>query len=144
MAKSFRDGDCSGGMRSTRPTSPPMRSGITSPCRHSLPALLLRPDIQWRAVDELTLDARFPASLPTHSPTQQFHFDPHTWLLRQHDYTAEIFGPWAKAAHLVLEHGRWDGIPFPAQRIVFPRRRDGRAHRAPVLIWIEVHEWRLV
>lgn len=110
----------------------------------TLPALLMRKDIEWTEVSPTLLEGRFPPHLPTHCEVQPFHFDPATRLLRQHDYTAEVFGTWAKAAHVVLEHRTWQGIPFAARRRVTPRRPDGQPRQAPTLVWIEVHEWRLV
>jgi hypothetical protein len=110
----------------------------------TLPALLLRDDIAWTEPAPGVLDARFPPHLPTHCAEQRFHFDAATGLLAQHDYTAEVFGEWAKAAHVVLEHGTWEGIPFPAKRRVTPRLPDGQPAADPVLIWIDVREWRLL
>jgi hypothetical protein len=110
----------------------------------TFPALLLRDDIDWTEVSDTTLEARFPSHLPTHCERQRFYIDPATGLLKQHDYTAEVIGGWARAAHVVLEHGAWEGIPFPSKRRITPRRSDGRPRRWPVLVWIEVHEWRLV
>ena len=55
---------------------------------------------------------------------QEFHFELDTGLLRQHDYTADVFGSWAKAAHVVLAQGEAE-VPFTADRRVTPRRRDG-------------------
>jgi hypothetical protein len=108
------------------------------------PALLLRDDIEWTEPRDGTLDARFPPHIPTHSERQSFHFDAETGLLRQHDYTAEVFGNWARAAHVVLEHATSDGLTYPSRRRVTPRARDGSPRRGPVLVWIEVHDWRLV
>ena len=110
----------------------------------AFPALLLRDDIEWTEPQEGTLDARFPPHIPTHCEHQRLHFDPVNVLLRRHDYTAEVFGGWAKAAHVILEHGRGDGIPFPSRRRVTPRGPAGRPLPFPVLVWIEVHEWRLL
>ena len=110
----------------------------------TFPALLLRADMPWREESWRTLEAFFPPHLPTHCEVQRFHFDHQTHLLRQHDYTAEVFGSWAKAAHRVLAHETWQGIPYPSKRRVTPRLRNGRPRRWPVLVWIEVHEWRLV
>jgi hypothetical protein len=110
----------------------------------TLPALLLRDDIAWREAEPGVLDATFPAHLPTHCPDQRFHFDPSTGLLTRHDYTAEVFGEWARAAHVVLEHGSWEGVPYPSKRRVTPRMPDGHVAENPVLIWIELHEWRLL
>ena len=103
----------------------------------TLPALLLRDDIQWEELREGSLQARFPKHLPTHCEVQQFHFDPATGLLRQLDYTAEAFGNWAKAANVVLEHGESEGVPRPSLRRVTPRK-------GPLLIGIEFHRFRLV
>ena len=110
----------------------------------AFPALLLRDDIEWTEPRHGTLEARFPSYLPTHSERQRFHFDPETGLLRRHDYTAEVFGGWAKAAHVILEHGRSDGIPFPSRRRVTPRGPGGHPLPFPVLVWIEVLDWRLL
>jgi hypothetical protein len=109
----------------------------------TLPALLLRNDIEWTELEPGRLKARFPSSIPTHCPEQFFTFDPETGFLKQHDYTAEVMGTWAKAANVVLEHGDWNGIPYPSQRRVTPRRKDGRPARGPILIAIDIHEWRI-
>ena len=109
----------------------------------TFPALLLRQDIEWAQLSDMTLEARFAPELPTHSPVQQFHFDPETALLCQHDYTAEVFGAWAKAANVVLEHGEWHGIPYPSRRRVTPRRPDGKPRPFPLLVGILIKDWRL-
>jgi len=110
----------------------------------AFPALLLREDIAWTEVSETTLEATFPATIPTHSPVQRFHIDPATARLRQHDYTAEVFGGWAHAANIVETHGTWEGIPYPSRRKVTPRKRDGTPRPFPLLVGIEVRDWRLV
>lgn len=110
----------------------------------TFPALLLRDDIEWRETSETTLEAKFPASVPTHSPVQQFHIDPQTSLLHQHDYTAEVFGSWAHAANVVLEHKTADGIPYPSRRKVTPRKADGTPRPFPLLVGIDIRDWRLV
>ncbi|MBI5283832.1 MAG: hypothetical protein HY874_01950 [Chloroflexi bacterium] len=109
----------------------------------AFPALLLRDDIAWREICPGTLEAVFPPGLPTHCARQRYHVDMRTGLLRQHDYTAEVIGNWAKGAHVVLAHGVSDGIPFPARRRVTPRRGDGAPRAWPTLVWIEFEEWRL-
>lgn len=110
----------------------------------TFPALLLRDDIEWRDVSETTIEGKFPASVPTHSPVQQFHIDPESGLLRQHDYTAEVFGDWAHAANVALEHGVSGGIPFPSRRKVTPRKHTGTPRPFPLLVGIEISDWRLV
>ena len=109
----------------------------------TLPALLLRNDIEWTELAPGRLRAVFPPSLPTHCTEQHFTFDLKTGLLLQHDYTAEVMGSWAKATHVVLEHGSWNSIPYPSKRQVTPRRKDGTASQAPILIAIDIHEWSL-
>ena len=109
----------------------------------TLPALLLRGDIEWTELAPGSLKASFPSSIPTHCPEQFFIFDPETGLLRQHNYTAEVMGNWAKAANVVLEHGYWNGIPYPSKRRVTPRRKDGAPAQGPVLIAIDIHDWKL-
>lgn len=109
----------------------------------TFPALLLRSDIEWSAPAEHTLEAQFPSSIPTHSAVQQFHFDPQTNLLRQHDYTAEVFGGWARAANVVLEQDDADGIPYPSHRRVTPRKSDGAPRGFPLLVDIRIRDLRL-
>lgn len=104
-------------------------------------ALMLREDIRWQEAGPNRLIAEFPPQIPTHSPIQEFLFDPATGLLRQHNYTAEVMGGWARAANVVVEHGSWNGIPYPSHRIVTPRRHDGAPSRWPVLIDLFIHEW---
>jgi hypothetical protein len=112
---------------------------------NAFPTLLWRDDIEWRELDDSSLEARFAPHLPTHSAVQQFHFDA-DGLLRQMDYTAEVFGKWAKAAHVIEEHRETDGIPWPSRRRVWARRPDGtpRVSPQPLMIKLDVHEWRLV
>ena len=110
----------------------------------ALPALLLRDDIRWSEVSDDTLEAGFAPELPTHSPTQRFHLDPVTGRLRQHDYTAQVFGRWAKAAHLITEHDTFDDLTAPSKRRVKPRGPADRPLPFPLLIWADVHEYRLV
>lgn len=109
----------------------------------TFPALMLRSDIQWTELPGARMEAVFPASIPTHSARQVFYFDPETGLLLRHDYTAEVFGSWARAANVVLEHGSWEGIPFPSHRRVTPVGAGERPMAAPVLVDIHVHSWRL-
>ena len=104
----------------------------------TFPALLLREEIAWEETAASTLRAEFPKGFPTHSRIQHFHFDPTTALLVQHDYTAEVIGGWAKAAHCVLAHERTEGLPFGTRRRVLPRRRDGSPARFPTLVGIDL------
>jgi hypothetical protein len=111
----------------------------------TFPALLLRDDIRWTELPGSRLEGQFPSSLPTHSPCQVFHIDPTNGRLLRHDYTAEVFGQWARAANVVLAHAvTADGIPYPSHRRVTPRGPGDRPLPAPVLVDIQIHEWRLL
>ncbi len=105
------------------------------------PALLLRQDIHWEQTGPNRLLARFSENIPTHSRAQEFLFDPDSGLLRQHNYTAEVMGGWAKAANVVVGHGAWYGIPYPSHRRVTPRKKDGSPSGGPVLIDLIIHDW---
>jgi hypothetical protein len=83
------------------------------------------------------LRVRFPPGVPTHSPEQVFHLDA-AGLVRRHDYTAEVFGSWATAAHYCRGHRGFDGLVFPTRRQVLPRARAGRRRPFPTLVWIEI------
>lgn len=120
--------------------------GYTQWTYNAFPALLWRDDVKHRQVSDTVLELEFATDLPTHSRVQRYHVDRTTGLLRQLDYTAEVFGTWANAAHVVEEHGIWEGIPFPSKRRVWSRKRDGnpRTSPAPLMISLDVHDWRLV
>jgi len=109
----------------------------------TLPALLLRADVQWTEMGPGLLEARFPPHLPTHSPVQRFRFDPETGLLLQHDYTAEIIGGWAHAARVVLEHGSQGDVPYPSRMRMTPRAGDGSPRPLPLLVAVEAHAFEL-
>jgi hypothetical protein len=85
------------------------------------------------------LRVRYPADMPVHSREQVFHYDS-GGLLRRHDYTAEAFGQWARAAHYSYDHRTFDGIVFPTRRRVHPRRGNGRPLRAVTIIAIAVED----
>lgn len=110
----------------------------------TLPALLLREDIEWREPEPGRLRAVFPAHIPTHSREQQFRFDRHTGLLIQHDYTADIISPLATAANVVRQHSEnADGLVYPSERVVTPRSFRGNPLRKPVLIHLQIHDYRV-
>ena len=110
----------------------------------TLPALMLRHDIDWQELEPGLLEAIFPPEIPTHSRIQRFRFDEDTGLLIQHDYTADIISRLATAAHMVLAHAESSGICYTSKRRVTPRSGRGKARRGPTLIAIEVHDFRLI
>lgn len=66
------------------------------------------------------LHIRFPPEVPTHCPEQTFFFTT-DGLLARLDYTANVFGPLARGAHLCMEHQTFDGLVVPTYRRVIPR-----------------------
>lgn len=109
----------------------------------TLPHLLMNEDIEWSEKPGSVLEARFPESIPTHNEFQEFHFDPKTGLLIQHNYTANVIGRMAKAANLVAKHSEIGGLVYPCSRIVTPRNKSGIALKGPILIDISVHNYKL-
>jgi hypothetical protein len=111
------------------------------------PFLFLRAGVEAREIEPWEeggerwrrLRVVFPPGLPTHSREQVFYFDA-AGLLRRHDYTAEVFGGWAKAAHYSSEHRSFSGLVLPTRRRVYPRKPDGRPRPFPTLVWIDVDD----
>jgi hypothetical protein len=87
------------------------------------------------------LSVRFPDDVPAHSREQVYYFDDQG-LLRRNDYTAEVFGGWAKAAHYCWDHERFDGIVVPTRRRAMPRRGNGKPLRQVGLVSIAIDEFK--
>jgi hypothetical protein len=87
------------------------------------------------------LQITFPESIPTHCRHQIFYFDGQH-LLRRLDYTAEIVGGWAHAAHLCDGYRSFDGINAPTERRVLPLFFGRGPLPGPTLVAINVHEFR--
>lgn len=100
------------------------------------PWLLASEGVRVRELPGRRLHATFPPAIPTHSREQVFHFDADARLVRL-DYTAEVFGGWARAVHRCHDHRDFDGLLAPTRRRVTPRAA-GRPLPAPTLIWIEL------
>lgn len=123
-------------------------SGYAMWCYLTLPFLLLHRGVSLERFDRApdgsaVLTARFPDYLPVHSPMQSFHFDPGGRLVR-HDYTAEVVGSWAKAAHLCSDYRRFGGLWLPTRRRVYPKAPSGRPLPGPTLVAIDIHDARPV
>jgi hypothetical protein len=109
------------------------------------PLLLTRDGVRvaegerWREADQewRRLEVDFPTDLDTHSAHQTFYVDS-SGLIRRHDYTAEVVGGWARAAHHLSEHRQVDGLTFPTRRRVRPIGVRNRALPGPTLVWIEL------
>lgn len=87
------------------------------------------------------VDAVFPAGFPTHCRRQSFRFAANGELLR-HDYTAEVVGQWATAAHLSGEYREFDGLRLPTRRRVYPKFFGDTPLPAPTLVAIDIHDVR--
>jgi hypothetical protein len=90
-------------------------------------------DERWRR-----LEVTYPDAWHTHCSRQIYYFDPRG-LLRRNDYTAEVFGGWAKSVHICEGHRSFDGLVFPTKRRVYPRRRSNRRRAFPTLVEIDIH-----
>ncbi len=111
------------------------------------PFLLLSPEFEifeiepWDESGEICRRLRvvFPETIPTHSQEQIFYFNSQG-LLNRLDYTAEVVGNWAKAAHYCSDYKNYSGIVIPTKRRVFPRRADGKARNLPLFVSIDVED----
>lgn len=117
----------------------------------NLPFLLIRPGVEvneiepWGEMGERLrrLRVTFPGHIPSHCAEQIFYFAP-SGLLVRHDYTADVFGGWARAAHYSWNHREFDGIVFPTQRRVFPRLPSGRPLRQVTLVSLKIDNIRII
>jgi len=110
----------------------------------TLPALLFNPNITWELKNDFQLIATFPDDIPTHSKKQSFLFDKNSYLLLQHNYTAEVISGLAKAANVVVSHGKSNGVLYGNKRKVSPSFIGGKALGFPILIDIDVHKYELI
>lgn len=85
------------------------------------------------------LEAHFPDGLDTHSTRQLFYYDGEL-RLRRHDYTAEVVGGWARAAHMCAEHVEVGGLVFPTRRWVRPIGPGNRPLPLPTLVSLQLSE----
>jgi hypothetical protein len=117
--------------------------GATALPNYTLTPFFLRwPGVETDELPGRRLRVRFPEGMPVHSREQVYWFDA-DGLLTRLDYTAEVIGPWARAAHFVRDYRELDGIQVPTRRRVVPRGIGDRALPGPTLVWIEVDDFRL-
>jgi hypothetical protein len=81
----------------------------------------------------------FPASVPTHSGVQDFFFDAQHRLVRL-DYTAEVVGSWAHAAHVCSAFESFAGLLFATRRIVKPLFVGDTPFPFPTLVALRFEE----
>jgi hypothetical protein len=109
------------------------------------PFLFLRPGFRFEPLPAMhepemlqRIRVEFPPDVPTHSRRQTFYFDGQR-RLRRLDYTAEVVGRWASAAHFCEAYRSFDGFQFPTSRRVWPLLLGRKLVRFPTLVAIEVH-----
>jgi hypothetical protein len=113
------------------------------------PFLLLRRGFRFEELSPLAtrtgpwarIRVTFPPDVPTHSRLQDFYFDA-DHRLRRLDYTAEVVGRWAHAAHTCDEYREFEGFLVPTRRSVKPLPFGTTPLRFPTLVAIEVHSFR--
>jgi hypothetical protein len=69
------------------------------------------------------LEVTYPEGFPTHCRVQTFFFDRDARLVRL-DYTADVFGPIARGAHLCEDHRELGGLVVPTHRHVCAVGKD--------------------
>jgi hypothetical protein len=114
------------------------------------PFVFTRPDFvveeiePWRERGEEWPGLRvlWPATLPAHSREQRYYFGP-DGLLRRNDYTAEVFGGWARAAHYCWDYRDFGGFKIPTRRAAMPRGLRGRPVRPVKMVTIAVDDVRV-
>jgi hypothetical protein len=103
------------------------------------PFLFARPGFVVEELPGRRLALTFPEDLPTHSRNQVLYLDETNRITRL-DYTAEVFGQWAKAAHLCLAYASFEGLLIPTRRRVVPRGPGGRPLPGPTLVGITIDD----
>jgi hypothetical protein len=117
-------------------------SYFTAPFHLTLPGIAVTELPAWEGGAQrwARLGVRYPAGFPAHSRDQVLYIGG-DGLIRRVDYTAEVFGRWARAAHLCDEaRDMGDGLVHPTRRRVHPRLMHGRPLKRVTLVAIDVHE----
>ena len=115
------------------------------------PFLFLRDGFSFEALKPLPgmpnswtgLRVTFPDEIPTHSRKQNFYFD-ENYYLRRLDYTAEVIGTWAHAAHLCEEYKDFNGLKIATRRRVRPLFWLNNPLPVPTLVALDIHNVRLI
>jgi len=85
------------------------------------------------------LAVKFPQTLPVHSALQEFYFDQEHHLHRL-DYTAEVVGSWANAAHFCDSYRQFSGLSLPTRRRVYPKLLFNQPMKLLTLVAIDIHD----
>jgi hypothetical protein len=100
------------------------------------PFMLTWPGVEVRDVGERRLEATFPGDMPVHSRRQVFAFEENGRLAHL-EYTADVFGPWARCVHFCFDDEDFGGLRYPTRRRVVPRVA-GRALPGPTIVGIRM------
>lgn len=103
----------------------------------AMPFLLVEHDVAVRELPRRRLRLVFPPNFPTHSREQTLWLSKEA-VIERLDYTADPFGPWARARNTCLENRRVDGLLFAVRRRVVPRGLPG-----PTLVSIAIDDIQL-
>lgn len=87
------------------------------------------------------LQVNFPDHIPTHCRRQIFYFDENRHL-RRLDYTAEVVGHWAHAAHLCEDYREFGGLKAPTRRRVLPLLWGSKPLPGPTLVALDINDMR--
>jgi hypothetical protein len=85
------------------------------------------------------LAVTFPQTMPVHSKHQDFYFDQRHRLHRL-DYTAEVVGSWATAAHFCEAYKQFGGLSLPTRRRVYPKLLFNKPIKLLTLVAIDIHD----
>jgi hypothetical protein len=98
------------------------------------PFMLTWPGVEVRETAPRRLEATFPDGMPVHSRHQAFVFE-ESGRLAHLEYTADVFGPWARCVHWCFDDQDFGGLRYPTRRRVVPRLA-GRALPGPTIVAI--------
>lgn len=115
---------------------------LTTPFLLTMNDVLVEEIAPWDEGDERwrVLRARFPATIETHSPIQDFFFGADL-LLRRHDYSVNIAGGFA-AAQLTTGYTEAGGIRLPTRRRAYMRGPDRRPITELLMVSIDLSDIR--
>lgn len=80
----------------------------------------------------------FPEYFPTHSQQQAFYFN-QAGQLHRLDYTTEVLGAWANAAHFCEDYKTFSGLSLPTKRRVYPKLIGNHPFKAITMVAVDIH-----
>ncbi|MBD1385913.1 hypothetical protein IDJ75_11530 [Mucilaginibacter rigui] len=115
---------------------------FTSPFNFKMPGFETRELEPWEENGEIwrRLEVAFPDYIQTHNAVQTFYFD-RNFLLRRHDYSADILQPFAFTQYM-SNYEDFQGVKIPAKTDVYLRNPDGTINSDPVMVSIDVQDVR--